>query len=389
MVKPPHLHVDYLSRRGHSRHQKSISGMTALRVPWLRDQARADQKGDNLWLYIVRRLLTLPLVLLAVTLMIFAMTQALSPYQRAVTYASNPLKLRDGDLETIIKQYGLDDPIHVQYFRWINNVAHGNLGWSETASMPVTEAFAKYLPATLELALFTLFVEVALAVWLGVVAATHQNRFIDHVLRILGIAGWSLPTYVVAIALLGILFGMFGLFPPGRLGLEASAVVNSVEFVRYTGMNIIDSILNGNAMVLGDALKHLFLPLLTISLVGGALILRVMRSSMLETLKTDYITTARSKGLTEKRVIRKHAFRNALISVMTIFGMTLASILGGSVVVETVFDYRGLGQWVATAATQLDFATIVGFCLFSGAIMVLANLLVDIMYAVIDPRIRL
>ncbi len=321
--------------------------------------------------------------------MIFAMTQALSPYQRAMTYASDPLKLRDGDLETIIKQYGLDDPIHVQYLRWINGVVHGNLGWSETASMPVTKAFAKYLPATLELALFTLFVEVTLAVWLGVVAATHQNRFIDHLLRVFGIAGWSLPTYVVAIALLGILFGMFGLFPPGRLGLEASAVVNSVDFVRYTGMNIADSILNGNAMVLVDALKHLFLPLLTSSLVGGALILRVMRSSMLETLKTDYITTARSKGLTEKRVIRKHAFRNALISVMTIFGMTLASILGGSVVVETVFNYRGLGQWVATAATQLDFATIVGFCLFSGAIIVLANLLVDIMYAVIDPRIRL
>lgn len=339
--------------------------------------------------YIAKRLLSLPIVLIAITMVIFAMTQALSPYQRAVTYASDPFKLRDGDLETIIKQYGLDDPIHIQYVRWISNVFHGNLGWSETASMPVSEAFARYLPATLELALLSLVSQVVLAVWLGVVAATHQNRFADHLLRVLGIAGWSLPTYVVGIALLGILYGMFGLFPPGRLGYEASEIVKSVAFTRFTGMNILDAMLNGNLFVLGDALRHLFLPVLTSALVGGALILRVMRSSMLETLKTDFITTARSKGLSERRVIMKHAFRNALTSVMTVSGMTLATMLGGAVVTETVFDYRGLGQWVATAATQLDFPTIVGFCLFSGAIMVLANLIVDIMYAVVDPRIRL
>lgn len=341
-----------------------------------------------MWRYIARRLATLPLVLLGVSLLIFAMTQALSPYQRAVTYASDPFKLREGDLETIIKQYGLDDPIHVQYFRWIGNVSRGNLGWSETASMPVADAFVKYLPATLELTLAALVGEVLFAVWLGVVAATHQSRFIDHFVRVLCIAGWALPTFVVGIALLGVLFGVFGLFPPGRLGYAASSIVNSAEFIRYTGMNAIDAILNGNAEVFIDALRHLFLPMLTMSMVGGALILRVMRSSMLETLKTDYVTTARSKGLSERLVIWRHAVRNALISVMTIFGMTLATLLSGAVVVETVFDYRGLGQWVATAAVQLDFATIVGFCLFSGVAMVLANLFVDIMYAVIDPRLR-
>lgn len=339
--------------------------------------------------FLTRRLLALPLVLLAITLVVFTMMQALSPYQRAVTYASDPFKLRDGDLETIIEQYGLDDPVHLQYFRWVGNVLRGNLGWSETASMPVAEAFGKYLPATLELAVYALFGQIVLAIWLGVVAATHQNRFVDHLLRAFGIAGWSLPTYVVGITVLGVFFGMFGLFPPGRLGYEADAIVNSAAFTQYTGMNTVDAILNGNGTVLVDAVRHLFLPVITIGLVGGALILRVMRSSMLETLRADYITTARSKGLPERRVIRKHAFRNALTSVMTISGMTLATMLGGTVVVETVFDYRGLGQWVATAATQLDFATIVGFCLFSGTIMVLANLVVDLLYAVIDPRIRL
>ncbi len=339
--------------------------------------------------YIAKRLLSLPIVLIAITLVIFALMQALSPYQRAVTYASDPFKLREGDLETIIRQYGLDDPLHVQYLRWMRNLLRGDLGWSETASMPVSEAFARYLPATLELTMLSLVSQVILAVYLGVVAATHQNKLIDHLLRVLGIAGWSLPTYVVGIALLGVLFGVFGLFPPGRLGYEASEIVKSTMFIQHTGMNTIDAILNGNLFVLGDALRHLFLPVLTSALVGGALILRVMRSSMLETLKTDYVKTARSKGLSEGRVIRKHAFKNALMSVMTISGMTIATMLGGAVVTETVFDYRGLGLWVSTAATQLDFPTIVGFSLFTAVIMVGANLVVDIMYVVIDPRIRL
>jgi len=165
--------------------------------------------------------------------------------------------------------------------------------------------------------------------------------------------------------------------------------MRSASFVRYTGLNTIDAILNGNWRILLDALRHLVLPVTTLSYISWALILRITRSSMLETLRQDYITTARAKGVKERVVIQRHAKRNALIPVVTIAGWTVAGLMGGVVITETIFNYPGLGRFAASAAIQLDIPAVLGFALFNGVLMVLANLAVDVMYAVIDPRIRL
>jgi peptide/nickel transport system permease protein len=177
--------------------------------------------------------------------------------------------------------------------------------------------------------------------------------------------------------------------PPGRLADEYMQVVNSDAFRHYTTLISIDALLNGRFDVFWDALKHMFLPILTLSYISWATFLRVTRSSMLETLRMEYVTTARAKGLSEHDVIYKHAQPNAMIPVVTLAGFSVVSLLGGVVITETVFNFPGIGSAAARAATQLDVVTMLGFALFNGLILIVSNLAVDILYAVVDPRVRL
>ncbi|RLF24315.1 MAG: ABC transporter permease, partial [Thermoplasmata archaeon] len=252
--------------------------------------------------YIIRRLFLLPIVLIGLSLLIFGMMQLLSPYDRLSTYVRDPAQLKQGPevLKQLMDKYGLNDPIWVQYGRWLNNVIHGNLGYSESANMEVTKAIMRFLPATAQLALFAAIPVVFGGIWLGMVSAVHHNGLIDHTTRIMALTGWSLPTFVMGLLLLMIFYGWLGWFPSGELSNWAARIVDSPQFVRYTGMNAIDAILNGNLAVLGDTLRHLILPVFTLAYVQWALLLRVMRSSMLETLRQDYITTARAKGVAER-----------------------------------------------------------------------------------------
>lgn len=341
--------------------------------------------------YIIRRLLFLPVVLFVLTLMIFAMQSLLTPTQRLALYAPGPEYLKGGPdyIRTLIEKYGLDDPFPVQYGRWLGNLLRGNLGWSETARMRVADALVSLFPATAELALFALVPVVFGAIWLGTKAAVHHNKVLDHSVRVFTILGWSFPTYVFGLLALMIFYGYLRWFPPGRLSHWAEVVVNSEGFVRYTGMNVIDAILNGNLAVLGDALRHLVLPVITLAYVNWASMVRIMRSSMLETLRQDYITTARAKGLTERVVLNKHARRNALLPVTTLAGIMVAYLMGGVVITETIFDYHGLGRFAANAAANLDFPAILGFALYFAVLLVFINLAVDLLYALLDPRVRL
>lgn len=339
--------------------------------------------------YIGRRLVLLPVVYFGVTVLIFGMVQFLTPYQRVFCYITNPTKITEAGLKQLVENYGLNDPVPIQYFRWLSNVIHGNLGWSQTASMPVLDAILHFSPATLELGLFAIFPLIFLGIRLGVFSAVHHNDPMDHITRVIAIMGWSFPTFVFGILTLMIFYGVLNWFPPGRLSAGINAIVHSAEFTRYTGMNTIDALLNGNMYILGDALRHLILPVITLAYVSWALVLRTMRSSMLETLQQDYITTARAKGLKESTVTEKHARKNALIPVVTIGGLMVIWLLCGVVVAETIFDYRGLGWWVAAAALQLDIPSVLGFALFSAVLIVITNLLVDITCAFIDPRVRL
>ena len=350
--------------------------------------------------YIIRRLLILPVILAGVTMLVFAMLSTLSPYERAALYVTDIPK-RQGAIEGIIKKYGLDDPIPKQYWRWMigvrdddtgeikGGILRGDMGHSKTGKDAVAEVIKHRLPATAELALWAAAPLIGLAVWMGVQAAVNHNRFIDQLLRVLAIFGWSIPTFVFGLMVLMAFYAGLGWFPPERLSNWAAQAVQSAGFIRYTQMNTLDSLLNLRLDIFWDAIRHLVLPVLTLSVISWAFLLRVTRSSMLDVLRQDYMTTARAKGLSERTVISQHAVPNALIPVITVGGLTLISLFNGVVITETVFNYPGLGSFMADAALSLDVVSVLGMTLFSRFVLVFGNLVVDVLYGVVDPRIRL
>jgi dipeptide transport system permease protein len=338
--------------------------------------------------YIIRRLLLLIPVLFGVTLFIFAITMFFSPIERASLYVTSPRQM--ADLPAVIEQYGLDRPFYVQYGTWLGQIFSGNLGWSVVVGMSVWDAIWSFLPATLELAIFAAPLIVLVGIFLGTQAAAHKDKPVDHGTRVLAIVGWSLPTFWFGLILLMIFYGLFrGLLPPGRLSIPMDIVVNSADFIRYTHINTIDAILNLNGPVLLDALRHIVLPVATLAVVQVAFIMRLMRSSMLEALGKGYILTARAKGLAERVVVNKHARRNALIPVITVSGYLFAGLANGVVITETIFTYKGIGWWAWQAAVNLDIASVLGFALFNSILFVLVNLVVDVLYTRVDPRVRL
>lgn len=338
--------------------------------------------------YIARRILLLIPVLLGVSVLIFLISMSFSPVQRAVLYAKSPKQLQN--LRALAEKYHLYDPGYIQYMNWMKQVLKGDLGWSHYSNMPVSDAIFKYLPATLELVLFSAPLMYFFGTWMGITSAVKRDKAADHAIRAFAIIGWSLPSFWSAILLLSVFYGHLGWFPPGRLGDEANwYIISSPNFVSYTGLNTIDALLNGEMWIFVDALRHLVLPVLNLVIVSTALIMRIMRSSMLEALGQGYITTARAKGLAEQEVIKKHARKNALIPVITVTGLLFASMMSGLVITETVFNYMGLGYWAAKATLSLDIAAILGFSIFIAVIFVVANLVVDVLYVYIDSRVIL
>jgi peptide/nickel transport system permease protein len=331
----------------------------------------------------------LPIVLLGVTLLVFFAMSFLSPYQLVSAYIKSPEELKNQNLDDLVHKYGLDQPMPVQYVNWMKNVLRGDLGYSVSANMYVTEALLTRLPATLELALFAIIPVILGGVWLGTVAAKNYNKPLDHITRVFAIVGWSLPDFVFGLIMLMVFYGVLGWFPPGRLSVWADNVILSGDFVQYTGMHVIDSILNRRWDILWDAVRHLIAPTLTLAYLWWAYLLRITRSSMLDVLNKDYVRTARAKGLPERLVMTRHVRRNAMIPVATVAGSMVLGLLGGVVIVETVFDFKGVGLLTATGAQQLDYTLILGTTLFFGALLVITNLVVDVLYAVLDPRVRL
>ena len=333
--------------------------------------------------YILRRLCLLPLVVLGVTFLLFFLTQRLSPEMRASLYVKDPRQM--GALEEVIRQYGLRDNVFKQYGRWLTNVAHGDLGYSPSANMPVSQALKQYLPATIQLALVTMVLVVFFGVWFGAVSAMYKDKWPDKAARLVSVGGFSLPIFVLGLVLLMVFYGKLGWFAPGGSSVQTDFIIHGPSFKMYTGFLLVDSLLNGNLRVFGDVLAHLVLPAVTLCIGSFALMVRVMRSSMLEELNKDYVRTARAKGLTESQVVYKHAGKNAIIPVITLF----IRLLGGTVIVETIFDYPGIGRFGVLAAQQLDIAGILGFSLLVAVLFVVGNLLSDILYTAADPRIRL
>jgi len=337
--------------------------------------------------FIARRLLFLPFVGVGVSILIFMLLQFLSPAMRASLYIHDPKQLNA--LPEIIRKYHLDQPVYVQYWDWLGQVLHGDLGWSETAREPVADAIRGYFPATLELGLYAFVCILTFGIWLGTTAAVNKDKVIDHLSRVTSISGHSMPTFVWALLLLMVFYGQLGWFPPGRLSLEADQFVRGARFHVYTGFMTVDAVLNGQWWILWDAVKHLVLPVATLTYYLTAVLVRITRSSMLETLRTDYVRTALAKGLAQNVVVDKHARRNALIPVITLGSLLFVGLLSGVVITETVFNYPGIGRWGVGASQQLDIPAVTGFALVFAGLLVIGNLCADVLYAFVDPRIRL
>lgn len=350
--------------------------------------------------YIIRRLLILPFILFGVTLLIFSMLQILGPVERSALYVRD-IPHTEGAIDAIIRRYGLDDPIHVQYWNWmvgridletgerVGGILRGDLGFSRTGREPVTDLLVRRFPATLELALWSVIPIIVVGIWLGIQSALHHNKPIDQVTRVFAILGWSFPTFVFALLALLVFYARLDWFPPGRLSTTFSQQILQPGYTQYTRLVTVDALLNLRFDIFWDGIRHLVLPVLTLAVVQWALLLKVTRSSMLEAMRQDYVTTARSKGLRERVVINRHVRKNALIPVVTIAGGTLAGLMNGVIITEVVFNYPGLGSAAAAAALSLDVLTMLGFALFNGVLFVIANLIVDVMYGVLDPRVRL
>jgi len=350
--------------------------------------------------FIIRRLLLVPVLLFGVTMLIFLMLQLLSPVERSALYVRDFPK-NEKAIEGIIKRYGLDKPFYEQYWRWLvgvvdpmthersGGIVFGDLGYSRTSSQPVSELIKNRFPNTLDLTIWTIAPMILVGIWLGVQSAIHHNGFIDQAARMFSIIGTSFPTFVFGLMVLMLFYANLHWLSPGRLSDDLMRQVSLSSFHRYTSLITFDAILNGRFDIFLDAIKHMILPILTLSYINWATFLRVTRSSMLETLRMEYVTTARAKGLAERDVIYKHAQPNAMIPVVTLAGFSIVGLLAGVTITETVFNYPGIGSAAARAAVSLDVVTVLGFAIFVGFILIVANLVVDILYAVVDPRVRL
>ena len=332
--------------------------------------------------YFLRRLSLVIPTLLGVTIITFTLTYVLP---------GNPAVVKAGPLvspevvKELEKEMGLDQPFWVQYGRYIGGVLKGDLGQSASTGRPVLEDFRQRLPATLELTLASLLIALLLGIPLGVQSAVHRDTAIDHIGRIVGVAGVAMPTFWTGLLAIYGFFYLMGIAPPplGRLG----AGIEPPQAI--TGLYVVDSLLTGNGKALASALHQLMLPAFTLGLSVMAPIARMVRSTMLEILESDYIKAAWAAGIPRRRVIYGDALGNALIPVVTIMGIVFGFLMAGNAVVESVFAWPGIGNYAIISLMTKDSSPIQSFVLFVAVLYVLVNFAVDMVYGLIDPRIRL
>jgi dipeptide transport system permease protein len=328
------------------------------------------------------------LVLIGVSIIVFGVMMLIPPGMRVAAYVTNE-KVQPNQIDSMIEKYGLRDPAPIQYFRWLGKILKGDLGYSTTADGSVLEGFVKFFPTTLELVLWATPLIILVGLWMGTIGAVNKDKPIDHSIRVFSIIGYSLPTFWLGLILLMIFYGFLGIFPPGTLNEKLRDVIYSADWRSVTGLLVVDGIINWRWDVVVDALYHLVLPTVNLVILDSALIMRLTRSSMLDALGQDYIRTALAKGASKNTIERLHARRNALLPVITVSGVLFAGLMAGMVITETIFVRKGIGWWMARAALQLDVSAIMFNVLFLSMVYVVVNLIVDLVYAAIDPRIRL
>ena len=329
--------------------------------------------------YLLRRLLLTIPVLLGVSIIVFGIIHLIpgDPVQLIFSGTGASLEQR----EAMRHALGLDRPLPVQYVIYLSNAIRGDLGQSIQFKQPVTELILERMPATIELTIASLFIALIVAFPLGVISAVKRNSVADHVAMTGATLGISLPSFWVGILLIMLVSINLGWLPAfGRISYE-------VHLERVTGFHLIDSILTWNIPAFKDALVHLILPALVLGIAAATFTTRLVRSSVLGVLSKDYVVTARGKGLTEWTVLNHHVLRNAIIPVITLIGVMIGALLGGAVVTETIFAWPGIGRLVIQAINNRDFPVVQGVVLFFALIRLTINLVTDVLYVWLDPRI--
>lgn len=332
--------------------------------------------------YILRRLGLIIIMLFGVSLFVFLISHMVPSNPVAANLSQTALN----DPEVVAAyeaKWGLDQPLWSQYLVYMKNLVHGDLGTSIRTGRPVMEDLLQYFPATLELSIFAMLIAIILGVGFGLLSAIFQDKPIDHIIRTVSVSGVSLPSFWFALLVMSFFSSTLGWFPSGgRFNMRQFSPSGG------TGLHVLDAIYYGNWEFLGNVLSHLFLPSLVLGFFTMGLIARQTRSNLLEIMSMDYIRTARAKGMSEGRVVARHALGNALVPVITVSGMGFCNLLGGMVFVEQIFGWPGIGQYAYLSAKTLDFPAICGVSLLIAVIYVVVNLLIDILYGIIDPRIR-
>ena len=330
---------------------------------------------------ILKRMMMAVPSLIGVVIVTFLLTRALPGDPAA--YFAGPAATTEA-IQQIRVKLGLDKPLYIQFVRYVEDLAHGDLGNSLTTGQPVGQEIKTRLPASAELTLLGLIVSVLIAVPLGILAATRPNSLIDHACRVIATAGVSLPVFFTGLILIYVFYYHLGWAPPplGRLDIFYSPPPH------VTGFYLIDSLIAGDGELFVAALKQLILPALTLAIFSLAPIARMTRASMLAVLSSDFVRTARASGLAPFTVVITYAFRNAMLPVITTLGMVFSFLLGANVLVEKVFAWPGIGSFAVEALIASDFAPLQGFVLTMAVMYVALNLLIDILYGVIDPRMR-
>ena len=289
----------------------------------------------------------------------------------------------DAQIEAFREKYGLNKPVPEQYWIYVTNLMQGDLGISLRTRRPVASDLHDFFPATFELSLTALILSILIGIPAGVVSATTRNRLPDHFVRILSLIGGSVPIFWLGLILIGFFYGRLGWLPGGA---RIDKFIPPPPMV--TGLFTVDSLLAGNYKAFWSSVHHLILPALALGYFSTAIISRMMRSSMLEVLHQQYVLSAKARGFRQGKVVWRHAARNALIPTVTTIGVTFGSLLSGAVLTETIFSWPGLGRYATNSAINLDFPAVMGVTLLAALVYTVANLVVDVGYHWLDPRIR-
>lgn len=334
-----------------------------------------------MWFYILKRLLSLIPVLLGITLLVFCFLH-LIPGDPAVVILGE--RATPDQIEALREKMGLNQPLPIQYLTFLSSLLRFDLGSSIISNIPIADELRNRFPATLELAIAAMLVALVIGIPTGIFAAVKKNSWLDNLMMTGSLLGVSLPVYWLGLLLIYLFAVNLQWLPPsGRISVDAG-----YSFQPITGFYVLDALLRLDFSALKDILAHLILPALALGTIPLAILTRITRSAMLESLSQDYIRTARAKGLPEQWVILRHALKNALLPISTIVGLQFGTLLGGAILTETIFSWPGIGSWIYEGILARDYPVVQGGVVFVAIAFVLLNLLVDISYAFFDPRIQ-